>query len=47
MFSINIISENFLMPFFAYLLNMYLISAREKFQILENGLDYQGAWPPL
>ena len=33
--------------FFAYFLNMYLIAAREKFQILKNGLDYQGAWPPL
>ena len=28
-------------------LNTYLITAREKFQILKNGSDYQGAWPPL
>ena len=47
-FSINIISVNFLIPFFfAYLLNTYLIAAREKFQILKNGSDCQGAWPPL
>ena len=25
----------------------YLIAAREKFHILKNGSDYQGAWPPL
>ena len=31
---------------FAYLLNMYLIVAREKFQILKNGSNYQGACPP-
>ena len=29
------------------LLNTYLIAALEKFQILKNGSDYQGAWPPL
>ena len=33
--------------FFAYLLNAYLIVPREKFQILKNGSDYQGAWPLL
>ena len=26
---------------------MYLIAAREKFQILKNGSVYPGAWPPL
>ena len=26
---------------------MYLITAHDKFQILKNGSDYQGAWPPL
>ena len=26
---------------------MYLIAAREKFKILKNVLDYQGAWPNL
>lgn len=37
MFSINIISVKkiFFNTFFAYLLNMYLIAAREKFQILK------------
>ena len=46
MFSINIISV-FLNIFFAYLLSTYLIAAHEKFQLLKNGSDYQGAWPPL
>ena len=35
------------MPFSAYLLNTYLIAAREKFHILKNGSDYQLDWPPL
>ena len=26
---------------------MYLIAACEKCQILKNGSDYEGAWPPL
>ena len=26
---------------------MYLIEACKKFQILKNGSNYQGAWPPL
>ena len=49
MFSINIISLKCCIPFFAYLLNTgtYLIAIREKSQILKNGSDYQGAWPPL
>ena len=47
MFSINIISVNFFKYVFAYLLNTYLIAAREKFQILKNGSDYQGAVPSL
>jgi len=46
MFSINIISLKNLIPFL-HTLNTYLIAAREKFQILKNGSDYQGAWPPL
>ena len=46
MFSINIVSVIF-NTFFAYVLNTYLIAAREKFKILKNGSDYQGAWPPL
>ena len=33
--------------FFASLLNTYLIAAREKFQIQENGSDNQGAWSTL
>ena len=48
MMSINIIpvkkNSN---TFFAYLLSVYLIAAREQFQILKNGSDYQVAWPPL
>ena len=47
MFSINIIYVILNTFFFADLLNTYLIEARENFQILENGSDYQGAWPPL
>ena len=46
MFSINIMSV-FFNTFVAYLLNTYLIAAREEFQILKNGSDYRGAWPPL
>ena len=46
MFSINIISVIF-NAYFAYLLNTYLIAARKEFQILINGSEYQGAWPPL
>ena len=37
----------FLNTFFADLLNTYLIAARENCQILKNGSEYQGAWPPL
>ena len=46
MFSINITSVIF-NTFFAYILNTYLMAAREKFQMLKNGSDYQEAWPPL
>ena len=46
MISINIIRVKKKFFFFACLLNMYLIAAREKFQILKNGSDYHGAWPP-
>ena len=28
-------------------MSTYLIAAPEKVQILKNGSDYQGAWPPL
>ena len=40
----------FCVPFkyvYNYLLNTYIIAAREKYQILKNGSDYQGAWPLL
>ena len=47
MLLINIISVKKFNTLFARLLNTYLIVAREKFQILKNGSDYQGAWPPL
>ena len=38
---------NFFNTFLTELLNTYLIAAREKFKILKNGSNYQGAWPPL
>ena len=48
MISIDIIPvKKFFNTFFAYLYNTYLIAAREQFQILKNGSDYQVAWPPL
>ena len=46
MFSIYIIPI-IVNTFFAHLLNTYLIAARKKIQILKNGTEYQGAWPPL
>ena len=49
MYLINTISVNkFLIPFFfLHTFKYALIVAREKFLILKNGSDYQGAWPPL
>ena len=48
MYSINIIYVNHVFKYiFCISFKYVLFAAREKFLILKNGSDYQGAWPSL